>query len=65
MILSQNDACIVFLLGFARAMQYPSKFQKICYGAQRIYGYFKSDNACEFSSFRHAQYLFDNLNQNN
>jgi hypothetical protein len=36
MILSQNDVGIAFLLGFARAN--PSKFQKICYGAQRFYG---------------------------
>jgi len=27
-----------FLIGFGRLMQYPSKFQKICYGAQCIYG---------------------------
>jgi hypothetical protein len=33
-----NDVNIAFLLGFVRAMQYLSKFQKICYGAQRIYG---------------------------
>ncbi len=37
-ILSQNVANIAFLLGFLRAIQYPSKFQKICYGTQRIYG---------------------------
>jgi hypothetical protein len=38
MILSQNDVGITFFLGFIRAMQYPFKFQKICYGAQRFYG---------------------------
>jgi hypothetical protein len=38
MILSQNDVGITFLLGFAKAMQYPSKFQKICYGVRRVYG---------------------------
>jgi hypothetical protein len=38
MILSQNDVGIAFILDFDRAMQYPSKFQKICYGAQRFYG---------------------------
>jgi hypothetical protein len=27
MILSQNDVGIAFLLGFAKAMQYPSRFQ--------------------------------------
>jgi len=32
MILLQNDAGNACLLGFAKAMQYPSKFQKICYG---------------------------------
>jgi hypothetical protein len=32
MILSQNDVGNVCLLGFAKAMQYRSKFQKICYG---------------------------------
>ncbi len=40
-ILLQNDVGIAFLLGFARALQYPSKFQKICYGAQRFYGIFE------------------------
>jgi hypothetical protein len=29
MILLQNDVGIAFLLGFAKVMQYPSKFQKI------------------------------------
>jgi len=38
MILSQNDVGITFFLNFAKDMQYLSKFQKICYGAQRIYG---------------------------
>ncbi len=38
-----------FLLGFARAMQYPSKFQKICYGAQRFYGIPEKSIACELS----------------
>jgi hypothetical protein len=33
-ILLQNDVDNVCVLGFAKAMQYPSKFQKICYGAQ-------------------------------
>jgi hypothetical protein len=41
MILSQNDVGISFLLGFARALQYLSKFQKICYGAKRFYGIHK------------------------
>jgi hypothetical protein len=31
-MLSQNDVGNAYLLGFARAMQYPSKIQKICYG---------------------------------
>jgi len=30
-------ASIVFLLDFVKAMQYPSKFQKIYYGTQKIY----------------------------
>jgi hypothetical protein len=38
MILLQNDVGIAFLIGFAMVMQYPSKFQNICYGAQRFYG---------------------------
>jgi hypothetical protein len=29
---------IGFLVGFGRAMQYPSTFQKICYGTQYIFG---------------------------
>ncbi len=40
-ILSQNDVGIVFRLGFAKALQYLSKFQKICYGAKRFYGILK------------------------
>jgi hypothetical protein len=31
---------ITFLLGFVRAMQYPSKTFEIWYGAQRIYNIF-------------------------
>jgi hypothetical protein len=38
MILLQNDVGIAFLLGFAKAMQYAFKFQKICNGTQRFYG---------------------------
>jgi len=37
-ILSQNDIDIACILNFVRDMQYPPKFQKICYGAQRFYG---------------------------
>jgi hypothetical protein len=37
-ILLQNDAGIAYLLGFARVVQYFSKFQKICYKAQGFYG---------------------------
>jgi hypothetical protein len=33
MILLQNDVGNACPLGFARAMQYLSKFQNICYGA--------------------------------
>jgi len=29
---------IGFLVGFGKIRQYPSTCQKICYGAQRIYG---------------------------
>jgi hypothetical protein len=36
-----NDVGIAFLLGFARVMQYLSKFQNICYEAQRFYGILK------------------------
>jgi len=35
-ILSQYDASIAFLLSFSMVMQYPCKFQKICYKAQMI-----------------------------
>jgi hypothetical protein len=37
-ILLQNDVGIDFFLGFDRVMQYPSKFQNICYGTQKFYG---------------------------
>jgi hypothetical protein len=33
----QYDASIAFHLGFGMAMHYPSKFEKICYGAQCIF----------------------------
>ncbi len=29
---------IGFLIGFGKAIQYPSMFQNICYGAQCIFG---------------------------
>ncbi len=37
-ILSQYDASTAFLLGFGMAMHQPSKFEKICYEAQCIFG---------------------------
>ncbi len=49
MILLQNDASIVCLLGFAKAMQYTSKYQKICYGAKGFMGYLERGNACELN----------------
>jgi hypothetical protein len=51
-ILSQHDASIVFLLGFGMAMQYPYKFQKICYKTQMIFGI-------------HVHYPLGSLDQNN
>jgi len=65
MILSQNDVGITFLLSFARVMQYPSKFQNICYGAQRFCGIPKEGSARELSTSRHEQYPSDSPNQNN
>jgi hypothetical protein len=38
MTLLQNDVGIGCFIGFVKAMQYLSKFQKICYEAQRFYG---------------------------
>ncbi len=35
-ILLQYDASTIFFLGFGMAMQNPSKFEKICYGAHCI-----------------------------
>jgi hypothetical protein len=46
-------------------MQYPSKFQKICYWAQRIYGILWEGSACELNSFGHEQNPSDSSNQNN
>jgi hypothetical protein len=40
-ILLENDVGIAFLIGFAKAMQRFSKFQKICYGTQRLHGILK------------------------
>jgi hypothetical protein len=37
-ILSQYDVSTTFLLGFGMVMEYPCKFQKICYTIQMIYG---------------------------
>jgi hypothetical protein len=65
MILSQNDVGIIFLLGFVKAMQYPSKFQMICYGANGFMGYLKRCSACELSISGHEQYPSNNPNQNN
>jgi hypothetical protein len=56
---------ITFILGFGRVMQYPSKFQKICYETQRISRIHKESNACAWSSFGHEEYPIDSLNQNN
>ncbi len=61
----QYDVVIAFLLGFGKAMQYPSQFQKICYEAQRIFKIRKDGNACALSSFGHEEYPIDSLNQNN
>jgi hypothetical protein len=65
MILLQNDVDIAFIIGFARVMQYLSKFQKICYGAQRFMKYPKMGNACELNTFGHQQYPSNSMNQNN
>jgi hypothetical protein len=46
-------------------MQYPSKFQKICYEAQWISKIHKKGNARALNSFGHEEYLIDSLNQNN
>jgi hypothetical protein len=53
---------IACFLGFVGVMQYPPKFQNICYGTQRSY---ERGNACELNSYEHEQYPFDSLNQNN
>ncbi len=61
----QYDVVIVFLLGFGKAMQYPSQFQKIWYEAQQIFKIRKDGNACALNSFGHEEYPTDSLNQNN
>jgi hypothetical protein len=38
LIIKYLNEGIGFLVGFGVVMQYPSKFQKICYRAQKIYG---------------------------
>jgi hypothetical protein len=45
---------IAFLLGFVRAMQYPSKFPKIYVMEPKDFmGYSKRSNACELSTYGH------------
>jgi len=56
---------IIFLIGFARAMQYPSKFQKYVIEPKGFMGYPKRGSACELNSYRHEQYPSNGLNQNN
>ncbi len=65
MILSQNDVDIIFLLSFAKGLQYPSKFQRYVMEPKSFMGYLKRGTACELSSYGHEQYPFDNSNQNN
>jgi hypothetical protein len=38
LIINNLNEGIGFLVSFGVVMQYPSKFQKICYRAQRIFG---------------------------
>jgi hypothetical protein len=52
-ILLQYDANIVFLLCFSMVMQYPFKFQKICYKTLRILGYPRKGIACALSISNH------------
>jgi hypothetical protein len=56
---------IAFLLGFSVVMQYPSKFQKICYRAPRIMRYPTRGIACALNIPKHEQCPFDSLDQNN
>jgi hypothetical protein len=49
-------------------MQYPCKFQKICYRAQMIFRIpYKGwvHNTCALSILKHEQYHSDSLDQNN
>ncbi len=64
-ILSQYDASTVFLLSFGMAMQYPYKFQKICYRAHWFLQYPERGNACALNIPMHKQYPFGSLDQNN
>ncbi len=56
---------IVFLLGCGMAMQYPSTFQQIWYGAQGFLIYLERGIAHALNNYRHERYPFDSLNQNN
>jgi hypothetical protein len=54
---------IILLVGFDRAMQYPSTFQVM--KANVFLGYLKGGIANVLNSFGHEQHLSNNLNQNN
>ncbi len=56
---------IAFFLGFGMIMQYPYKFLKICYRAQRIVEYPTRGIVCALNILRHEQYPFNSLDQNN
>ncbi len=53
---------IALFLSFGRAMQYPSKFQKIYYGLNVFLGYLAKGIANVLNSFGHEQYLSNCIN---
>jgi hypothetical protein len=64
-ILLQNDVGIAFLIGFARVMQNPPNSKIYVMEPKGFMGYLERGIACEFNSYGHEQYPFDNLFQNN
>jgi hypothetical protein len=48
---------IALLVGFGKVMKYPSKFQKICYGVQCIYGIAWRGIVGVLTSFNYEQTL--------
>ncbi len=55
---------IGFVVSFGKVMQYPSKFQNICYGAQCIFEIPYEGIVCILNNFGYEHYPSNNVDQN-